>query len=179
MDPRGRLSFIILPRSLWIAFSRGVGWDYSIWPECPAFEELKAFGKAKRDIRPVRSSIGDSPSEWNPNFVEEGVDSILFSLFLSRFEFLFPFALPRACSIHEMEYSLNVWISLFIFWFEVYFSVKVDNQFFRLFSMLNNHAQWSSDVETKDREIARDTDFICNGKTLKSVVFGYLKNKII
>lgn len=177
MDPRGRLSFIILPRSLWIAFSRGVGWDYSIWPECPAFEELKAFGKAKRDIRPVRSSIGDSPSEWNPNFVEEGVDSILFSLSLSRFEFLFPFALPRA--IHEMEYSLDVWISLFIFWFEVYFSVKVDNQFFRLFSMLNNHAQWSSDVETKDREIARDTDFICNGKTLKSIVFGYLKNKII
>lgn len=45
--------------------------------------------------------------------------------------------------------------------------------------MLNNHAQWSSDVETKDREIARDTDFICNGKILKSVVFGYLKNKII
>lgn len=87
---RGRLSFIILPRSLWIAFSRGVGWDYSIWPECPAFEELKAFGKAKRDIRPVRSSIGDSPSEWNPNFAERGggLDSPL----SSRFELLFSFS---------------------------------------------------------------------------------------
>lgn len=177
MDPRGRLSFIILPRSLWIAFSRGVGWDYSIWPECPAFEELKAFGKAKRDIRPVRSSIGDSPSEWNPNFVEEGVDSILFSLSLS-FRIFVPFR--ASSSVFDPRNGIfSVWISLFIFWFEVYFSVKVDDQFFRLFSMLNNHAQWSSDVETKDREIARDTDFICNGKTLKSVVFGYLKNKII
>lgn len=112
MDPKGRLSFIILPRSLWIAFSRGVGWDYSIWPECPAFEELKAFGKAKRDIRPVRSSIGDSPSEWNPEFRRgvgrEGgnVDSILLSLslFLSFRTFVLFHTLPRACSIHEMEY---------------------------------------------------------------------------
>lgn len=80
---RAQLPFIILPRSLRIAFSRSVAQDYSIWPGMAApgngFRGLKAFRKAKRDIRPrqihyrgftvrMKFEFGRGNANWIPLF---------------------------------------------------------------------------------------------------------------
>ena len=81
------------------------------------FRGLKAFRKAKRDIRPAPDPLsGDSLSEWNPNLEERTVlklDSFsfffLFSFFPSFFSFAeifrFPFpSSPFRCLQRELQH---------------------------------------------------------------------------
>ena len=88
------------------------------------FRGLKAFRKAKRDIRPAPDPLSaDSLSEWNPNLEERNWPEtgfhllfpfLFFSLFLSLFSlrsprsFLHPLSLSLSLSVRPSHASSNI-----------------------------------------------------------------------